>query len=155
MTVTDTQIRNYLERRGVVPWGIWLRDQVPTKEPPSPGLYIFNLDGGDAATGTHWTCMIASESDCVYFDSFGCPPPVQVDNFAKKKYPKRFHNRLVLQDVDSTTCGLYVIAFALSVLKDEPKLGLKAACLEFIKVFSTQNKKANDKFIQKRIQIDN
>ena len=60
---------------------------------------IINLDDPHGP-GIHWTCYINS----MYFDSFGLPPPENL-NFIKR------YNILQYQDPKSVLCGNYCLSF--------------------------------------------
>ena len=75
------------------------------------GNYIINLADSDDA-GTHWTGLyVNNKKQGFYFDSFGGPPPSTIIKQCKDKKIKLAMNRFIVQDLKSTNCGLYVIAF--------------------------------------------
>ena len=74
---------------------------------PKIGNYVINL--GDASTnGTHWVALIIRKSECLYYDSYGQPPPNDVIQFLGKK--KCIYNTDQVQDLTCTTCGYYAMA---------------------------------------------
>jgi len=79
------------------------------------GNYIINLENHNQA-GSHWVALVMGKSSCVYMDSFGMPPPEQIYELLEKKYKKVPYNKMEIQDMDSTYCGYFCIAF-LSMFK--------------------------------------
>jgi hypothetical protein len=72
-----------------------------------PGYYIVNLDkvGG---CGTHWTCFYYTGKLNLYYDSFGKPPPLAIE---EKLKPLLFYNKEQHQHPASEACGYYCIAW--------------------------------------------
>lgn len=93
---------------------ITLKNELPKRI--NPGIHIYNLDSSDEygqATGTHWTCSVSDNQRCIYFDSFGAPAPIEIDQFIKKKYNTYGINNWMIQGKESDKCGFYVIALCL------------------------------------------
>lgn len=106
---------------------ITLKDQIPQDEAPRNGLYIFNLDNlRSGPVGTHWTGMWCNDGGVAYFDSFGAPPPIQVEQFVYRRYPTYGFNNWVVQDLKSNACGFYVLAFGAFMARND-KNGHKSA----------------------------
>ena len=62
------------------------KDQLPSHK--IKGLFVINL--GDFATGgTHWTCFSTIPKNVFYFDSYGAPPPIEVDKYIKRTTGKK------------------------------------------------------------------
>ena len=74
------------------------------------GNYIINLENHSQA-GSHWTALIMSAKNCLYFDSFGMPPPEAVYKFLEKKYGKVPFSKMEIQDMDSSFCGYFFFFF--------------------------------------------
>jgi hypothetical protein len=95
--------------------GVFNKDQIPTDL--KNGFYIINLQDdydskGNDLPGSHWTVYLVEGKEAVYFDSFGFAPPVEVQNFLKPFVPYPY-NRQMVQSVNSTVCGNYVLYFML------------------------------------------
>ena len=92
------------------------RDQLPTYiEPTKPAAFIVNTDTR-ANIGSHWVGIyIDTFANCTYFDSFGFRPLTSdIVNFITRNTTKPLiWNSRMLQDVVSTSCGLYAIYFLL------------------------------------------
>lgn len=127
---------------------IYLRDQCPRKI--KEGLYIYNLDDSkqDIPYGTHWTCSIGDDKELVYFDSFGTPPPIEIDKFIKSKYKQYGWNNWIIQNIKSEFCGFFCIALFLYVQNQRLKFKSLMDCVnEFINLFENDTSKS-DKIIQ-------
>lgn len=74
------------------------------------GNYIVNLENHNQ-NGSHWTALCMSAKKCLYMDSFSMPPPEKLFDYLEKKYKKVNYNRMEIQDMDSTYCGYFCIAF--------------------------------------------
>lgn len=72
---------------------------------------VFNLDDSSGA-GTHWTAMAKTNGAYKYFDSFGCPPSLEIKRMFNPHY-----NKTIYQDIKDATCGLWVIKFILRMAR--------------------------------------
>ena len=59
--------------------GVFLRDTLP-KKPKQNECAIMNLDD-TSGNGTHWVAWFKRGNDKFYFDSFGFPPPTELNNY--------------------------------------------------------------------------
>ncbi len=66
---------------------------------PKTGCFILNLDKSENS-GTHWVAVHCDKS--IYYDSFGLPPPIELNNHKIK-----FYNTIQHQQKSSALCGLY------------------------------------------------
>lgn len=99
--------------------GTPLRDNLP-KGGPRPGYYVCNLDDSiptNGQIGTHWTCLICTQMECLYVDSFGAPPPPEIAKWIKSKYDGFGWNNWILQDVQASTCGFWSTCIALQAFR--------------------------------------
>ena len=110
------------------------------------GNYIINLENHNQK-GSHWTTLIMTKKDCIYIDSFGQPPPQEVEDFLKKKYKKESitYNTMMIQDMNSTYCGYFCIA-CLKSYQENKRKGLLQNLKIFQNIFSTETNK-NDKLL--------
>lgn len=83
---------------------IYCRDQIPKTK--SEKWNLLNLDKANS-TGTHWTAYKNGKNK-IYFDSFGCVPPQELDDLFDDDY---IYNTKQIQDLNSEACGWYCIAF--------------------------------------------
>jgi hypothetical protein len=88
--------------------GVYSKDELPKKI--QVGSYIINLQDSTEGQGSHW-CLIKifDRKNALWFDSFGQPSPLEVLRFLRHYKPVPYSNRQI-QNIDSSRCGLYVIA---------------------------------------------
>jgi hypothetical protein len=112
------------------------------------GNYVINLQNHDQK-GSHWTTLVMTKNDCIYVDSFGQPPPQEVNDFLKNKYKKESinYNTMIIQNLKSTYCGYFCIAF-LKSNKENKNKGLLQKLKIFQNIFSTDTNK-NDNLLVK------
>ena len=117
-----------------------------------PGSYVINLDEINSQ-GSHWVCFYINNKFCVYFDSFGEEPPLEVINFCRKSNIKLMSNYFKIQDINGTECGWYCIAFLywMNKYKNVNQYILNM----FNKQFDTENTKNNKSILQKYIKSIN
>jgi len=110
------------------------------------GNYIINLDNHNQK-GSHWTALVMTKNDCLYMDSFGMNMPQEVEDFLKKKYKKDTinYNTKIIQDINSTYCGYFCIAFLKSNKRNRNK-SLMQKLKAYQNLFSTETNK-NDKLL--------
>ena len=70
------------------------------------GFYVVNLDDS-THTGTHWTSFYYNPVYSIYIDAFGFIALEQVQN----KIRPYMYSDIDIQDMDSSACGYYCIAF--------------------------------------------
>jgi hypothetical protein len=91
--------------------GVFARDALP-KRIRKQECGIVNLDtiGGK---GTHWVCYFNSPTEkyVEYFDSYGLPPPEEVEKYLMSSRKPIIYNTTELQSRDSQLCGYYCIYY--------------------------------------------
>ena len=107
------------------------------------GYYIINLDDSDNL-GTHWVCMIVENDKCLYWDSFGTLPSLDVIKFMKQSKSKYMFNNKIVQHLQSTNCGLFALGCIIYVKKT--KMDLYDAADKYTDLFS-MNTEDNDEII--------
>jgi len=107
--------------------GIYINGKMPKLK---NGSYIINLNGH-----SHWVALIKHGIEYFYFDSYGVVAPTEVE---KKIGTQYIYNHKQLQDIDSSSCGWYVIAFLRYMHQPEYKSKLFES---FINLFSSDTKK--------------
>jgi hypothetical protein len=108
--------------------GVYPKDLM--KKPLKDGFYIVNLDDS-TGEGTHW-CALYKINDgfSIWWDSYGFPAPENIESLLHK-YD---YNKKQIQDIDSTSCGFYCVAFILFMKNKQDK---QKAFNTFIKLFGT------------------
>lgn len=119
--------------------GVYMKDELPMNL--KNGFYIVNLQSSNVGNGTHWTAFYYSPKNSYYFDAFGFVAPEEVE----KKLKLYTYNDKQIQDLKSTACGYYCIAFILFMNKQKNKeLGFQI----FIDEFSNDTKTNDRKLYQ-------
>ena len=79
--------------------------------------------------------MHIRDKQAIYFDSFGCVPPLNVINFVKQRSKTKLgYNNFIIQDLKSDACGFYCIGFILFVSQSKNK-NIYKSTNDFIKMF--------------------
>jgi len=112
--------------------GVYMKDELKIQK--QDGYYIINLDSS-VNNGSHWVALVIKGNDNFYFDSFGCVPPTEVEQFinahgSKVKYG---FNNWICQDLKSSNCGFYCVGLFI-YLKQHKKNIFKSAN-DFINIF--------------------
>ena len=125
--------------------GVYSKDQLPpTQELIRTKFYIVNMQDHDEGEGTHWVVFYYNKPlTSIYFDSFGFPPPEDVEEVIKEY----IYNDEDIQDLESTACGYFCIAF-IKFLHD--KQDKQEAYKAFVKIFKLDTSQ-NDRILQKLI----
>lgn len=138
---SDTQLLNLAKAINLHIEGLYTRDLIPMKL--NNGFYILNI-GTQSSGGTHWTGLHKSREGFTYFDSFGAPPPLEVEKAVKRKYA---FNNWVVQDIGSNACGYYVLAFGKHMQQKPPGMGDSDWANDFVNYFG-EDTKLNEKVIK-------
>ena len=126
-SLSNFDIMKIIQSQGVDDFkGVYMKDQLPDKL--ERGSYIINLQSSKEGNGTHWVCLYYTTNYSYYYDSFGFVAPLEV----QKKIIPYMYNDLEIQDIDSTACGFYCVAFVLYLNK---KMNIEKAFIEFINLF--------------------
>ena len=114
--------------------GIHSKDNMPKQL--HNGWYIINLDDA-CGGGTHWTCLYFGKYN-FYFDSFGYPPPIQV----QEMITPYVYNHKEIQNINSSSCGYFCICMIMY-----NKNGNKTDINKFLKYF-TNNTMMNETILK-------
>ena len=115
--------------------GSYVKDQLPEL---NDGFYIINLNGH-----SHWTGLLKDHDNFYYFDPFGFPAPTEVEDEMNKFEHRYFFNEDQIQDIDTTSCGFYVVAWIRHMYKKGDKQKL---FLSFLEKF--RDPKHNDRILK-------
>ena len=116
---------------------VYMKDELPLTL--KRGFYVINLQSSTVGSGTHWTALYYNSKHSYYFDPFGFIAPTQVE---QKLNEYTFNNKQI-QNLKSTACGYYCIAFIIFMNKRKNK---KLGFIIFVDEFSTNTEK-NDKLL--------
>jgi hypothetical protein len=109
------------------------------------GSYIINIDDDlfDETQGTHWIGLIVvNKKTVLYFDAFGMYPITDIITL----YPEVIYSDYQIQDLKSTACGYYCIAF----LKNVKSI---AKFRKFVQSFN-QDPINNDNVLRKKYKLE-
>ena len=136
-SLSDMDIIHILKSQKIKLNGVYMKDELPSKL--KKGFYVINLQSSNVGNGTHWTALYYSSKHSFYFDPFGFLAPIEIE----QKLKTYLYNDKQIQNLKSTACGYYCVAFILFMNKRKnKKLGFDI----FINEFS-RNTKNNDKLL--------
>jgi hypothetical protein len=135
--LSSSDINDILHSYNIAYNGIYQKDMLPNKL--QNGFYVVNLQSSKDGNGTHWCALYYSPIMSMWWDSFGFKPPEDIE----ARVGKYIYNSFQIQDIQSSSCGYYCIAFIkfLNKMKDKEK-----AFNIFVNLFKT-NKLANEKVL--------
>jgi hypothetical protein len=149
--LTNFDIDAYMEKLKVKDYhGSFVKNELPEL---NKGFYVINLNGS-----SHWTCLCKDidkygNNSYLYFDSFGFPAPLEVEEAIRKdnmgKSTNYFSMENQIQDMDHTSCGFYVIGWCKFLNNKKNKV---KAYQDFIKKF-TDEPSQNDVILKKLIKF--
>lgn len=134
---TDSQLRHDAKKLGINLKWIGTKDNIP--ERLENGAYIVNLQDdtdsqGNDQSGTHWTAFIVEDGGAAYSDSFGFPPPAQVQSFLTPLRPYPYVAQQI-QNTQSGHCGKYALYFLYFMAKHH-KLPVRKRMASFTGLWS-------------------
>ena len=136
--LTDTDILEILHSYNIKINGIYQKDKLPNKL--LDGIIIVNLQSSVDGSGSHWSALFHSKECDLYYDAFGFISPEAIEDKINKSY---YYNKRDIQNINSSSCGFYCIAFAKYIHNKKNKL---EAFDKFISLFSG-NTKQNEKVL--------
>ena len=141
--LSNVDIMDILNKYNISIGGIFSKDNIPKLIVDK--FYIINMQNSTEGHGTHWVCFYYNGIDNLYWDSFGFNCPKEIEY----KIIKYSYSKKDIQDIDSSSCGFYVIAFIKFLYKRPFKKDFYDC---FINLFSKDTK--NNEVILKQI-LDN
>jgi len=133
--LSDIQIKQILNKHHIKINEICMKNELPAKL--KYGFYIINLaSSNDGTNGTHWTGLYNHPHMSIYFDSFGEPPPQEVED----RIGKYIYNHKDLQYINDTSCAYFCIAFIIFLYDKKNKYDWFHT---FLNIFSKDLKKNN------------
>ena len=140
-SLSDMDIIHILKSQKIKLNGVYMKDELPSKL--KKGFYVINLQSSNVGNGTHWTALYYSSKHSFYFDPFGFLAPIEIE----QKLNKYKYNDKQIQNLKSTACGFYCIAFII-YMYGRKNMELDIGFKSFVDAFST-NTKENDKLLYK------
>jgi len=138
-TLSDRDIIEILKNQNIHIHGIFMKDELPSKL--TKGFYVINLQSSTERNGTHWVALYFNPVCSYYFDAFGFIAPLEIQNKIK---PYAFNDKQI-QDLKSSACGYYCIAFIMFLYG---KQDIENLYRIFINLFSKDTNK-NDEVLEK------
>ena len=107
---SSIEIENYLkDQKGFL--GCFASDDLPSFPKKLPASLIINTHKKNQP-GEHWLAIVLTKNKCFYFDSFGVPIMEEtIVSYLQQKYQKVTINNECIQHFNSTSCGLFCVAF--------------------------------------------
>ena len=137
----DGEIIKILKKQKIKINGIYMKNELPSKL--KKGFYLINLQSSTEGNGTHWCSFCYDKKQSYYFDSYGFIAPLEVHN----KIIPYYYNDKDIQDLYSTACGFYTLAFIIYMdryaNKEQDK---KEVFASFVNLFTDDTKK-NEKIL--------
>lgn len=126
-TLSNFEIIEICKEMNIPLIDIFFKDSIPNNL--NKGFYIINLQSkDDKRNGTHWTSFYYDGIKNIYYDSFGFKPPEETEIILEPY----IYNDKDIQNINSSSCGFYCIAF----IKFLSKLNNKIKGFEkFIELF--------------------
>ena len=151
--VTDNELNNYelddfMAHFKIKDYhGTFIKDQLPEL---NDGFYIINLNGH-----SHWCALYKfinkqGEASYYYFDSFGFPPPKEVETAVYKDTRQKTEitwSAKQIQDIEQTSCGFFVVAWIRFI--NRRSLNKEKLYNQFLKKFGEPSE--NDEIIKKMV----
>ena len=112
-TNLNLMLKNYEIFMGTFP-----SDQIQIQKSGYPQAFIVNTEPSTSA-GEHWTALIVSDNDCLFFDSLG-DEMKNIDLLERLKslgVAQYKYNSCKIQSIFSNNCGYYCVAFILSFIR--------------------------------------
>lgn len=134
--LSNMDILNILGKKNIRINGVFSKDLIPKLK---KGFYVINIQNSNDGNGSHWTCLLCDDEN-FYFDSFGSPSPVEIQNNLKEY----FFNDKQIQNTNSSACGWFCIAFIIFMSKTKKT---ENDFNNFLNIFKT-NTKYNDKILK-------
>ena len=116
--LTNFQLEELCDKMGIPLEGIYFKSDLKDLTLKYNKSYIINLENelnedGERNEGSHWTCFQVNEIkdkslQGIWFDSYGAPSPVEVNEFVGQELPCVTFN---LQSLMSSACGWFCCAF--------------------------------------------
>lgn len=108
--ISSTTIDRILRQRNDY-HGVYSKDTLPLNM--QMGFYVVNLQDHDDGSGTHWCALNYQHPVSVWFDSFGIICPTDIEDIITGKN-RLIYNSVQIQDINSSACGWYCIAYILN-----------------------------------------
>lgn len=156
MSLSDYQIRVLAKRMSIPLETVCFKDKLVFEDFSVNKAYIINLDNsvdtrGAVQTGSHWTCFTVVEyptgnREAMYFDSYGEPCPIEVNDFIGNNLPHKIpHSNKDIQGLQADFCGWACLAYLHWVYASEYRTGNLYSDTEiFLQMFKDLKQEPNE-----------
>jgi hypothetical protein len=107
VVISNIELFKICEFYNISPLKVCMRDELPKKR--ENGNFIINLEPS-SMIGSHWIICTVNHREVMYIDSFGAPPTLETIKFINGPYG---YNQFIIQDLKSSDCGFFCVAFLL------------------------------------------
>ena len=145
--LTNYNLINICRRNKIHLSDVIMKDTLKSLNKSKNMKLIVNLQSSTQGDGTHWLVLIMKGNNCLYFDSFGMIPCKEIIRYCKGK--RLGYSAYIIQDIDSTQCGLFCIALLHFIQTN--KGDFYELYNDFINLF-VNNTKLNDKILFKYLK---
>ena len=138
-TLSNRDIIKILKNQNIHIHGIFMKDELPSKL--TKGFYIVNLQSSKEGNGTYWVTLYYNPVCSYYFDAFDFIAHLEIQNKIK---PYAYNDKQI-QNLNSSACGFYCIAFIIFLYG---KKDIENLYRIFINLFSNDTKR-NDEVLER------
>jgi len=117
--LSDAEILRFFDKPGLRSKfsNVISKDEIGQVKPNK--CYIINLVNSNETRMGHWVALSdLNPKYCIYFDSYGMPPPIDVEQWMKKTRKICVYSTLRIQKINSILCGYYCIDVLIELMKD-------------------------------------
>ena len=118
--LSDIQVRDLAKRMNVPLVFCSFKNNLQRETLQYGKSYVVNMESttdpetGKENEGSHYVCFQCNkypsgEKQCIYFDSYGMPPPEEIKRFCAPA--KVHHNTKDIQSMQADCCGYFCLAF--------------------------------------------
>lgn len=155
MSLTDVQVERLASKMGIPLERVCFKDELREQPLVFNKSYFVNMDDsvtedGEESEGTHWVCFqvnkIEDKSQAMYFDPYGQPPPLAVQDYIKNAIHVRVpYNTKDIQSLMANCCGYFCLAFLHYINRKDFGPDLYENTHSFLDLFEDLNKSADYK----------
>ena len=139
--LTDLDIYEIVDHHNIKINCIYQKDKLTDLR---DGFYIINLQPSTEGNGSHW-CALYYDDNSSWFDSFGFVPPEEIELLLEDYN----YNDNDLQNIHSSSCGFYCIAFIKFLYNKKDKVEAYKTFLNLFKENTFQNERILKQILDK------
>jgi len=113
--MTNVEIMEVAKKLNLPNFKCRMRDELTGETPLNYECGIINLDSS-ANNGTHQCCWRKSNDKKLYFDSYGCTPPLELVKYLKSPI---MYSTFQIQAISETNCSEYCLHVLNELNKDK------------------------------------